>query len=148
MVLREDLQRVLEQAATAVGLPPQRSRSSSPDAPPAKRASSAGSSVCGYDSETPHEIQNEALYRACRAYRAALPGAAWRRRARAARSGCWSTATARDAQPCPLSPHLSCRNASIQLHDILGIDDQPFHVSRDVQLRCFSRSSLPGTAGG
>ena len=37
-------------------------------APPAKRASSAGSSVCGYDSETPHEIQNEALYRACRAY--------------------------------------------------------------------------------
>eukprot|EP00315_Gephyrocapsa_oceanica_P018009 CAMPEP_0185403368 /NCGR_PEP_ID=MMETSP1364-20130426/92262_1 /TAXON_ID=38817 /ORGANISM="Gephyrocapsa oceanica, Strain RCC1303" /LENGTH=213 /DNA_ID=CAMNT_0028005667 /DNA_START=9 /DNA_END=651 /DNA_ORIENTATION=+ len=48
--------------------PPRRSRSSSPDAPPAKRASSAGSSICGYDSETPHEIQNEALYRACRAY--------------------------------------------------------------------------------
>ena len=36
--------------------------------PPAKRASSAGSSVCGYDSEAPEEIQNEALYRACRAY--------------------------------------------------------------------------------
>ena len=29
---------------------------------------SAGSSVCGYDSEAPEEIQNEALYRACRAY--------------------------------------------------------------------------------
>ena len=40
-------------------------------APPAKRASCAGSSVCGYDSETPEEIQNEALFRgswACRAY--------------------------------------------------------------------------------
>ncbi len=50
-------------------MPPRRSRSSSPDAPPpAKRASSAGSSVCGYDSEAPEEIQNEALYRACRAY--------------------------------------------------------------------------------
>ena len=50
------------------GVPPRRSRSSSPDAPPAKRASSAGSSVCDYDSEAPEEIQNEALYRACRAY--------------------------------------------------------------------------------
>ena len=37
----------------------------------AKNLSSAGSSVCGYDSETPEEIQNEALFRgsrACRAY--------------------------------------------------------------------------------
>ena len=33
-----------------------------------KWAPSAGSSVSGYDSETPHEIKNEALYRACRAY--------------------------------------------------------------------------------
>ena len=49
-------------------MPPRRSRSSSPDAPPAKRASSAGSSVSGYDSETPDEITNEALFRACRAY--------------------------------------------------------------------------------
>ena len=55
-------------SARGDGVPPRRSRSSSPDAPPAKRASSAGSSVCGYDSEAPEEIQNEALYRACRAY--------------------------------------------------------------------------------
>ena len=55
-------------SARGDGGPPRRSRSSSPDAPPAKRASSAGSSVCGYDSEAPEEIQNEALYRACRAY--------------------------------------------------------------------------------
>ncbi|EOD06878.1 hypothetical protein EMIHUDRAFT_258682 [Emiliania huxleyi CCMP1516] len=38
-------------SARGDGVPPRRSRSSSPDAPPAKRASSAGSSVCGYDSE-------------------------------------------------------------------------------------------------
>ena len=55
-------------SARGDGRPPRRSRSSSPDAPPAKRASSAGSSLCGYDSEAPEEIQNEALYRACRAY--------------------------------------------------------------------------------
>ena len=55
-------------SARGDGGPPRRSRSSSPDAPPAKRASSAGSSVCGYDSEAPEKIQNEALYRACRAY--------------------------------------------------------------------------------
>ena len=55
-------------SARGDGVPPRRSRSSSPDAPPAKRASSAGSSVSGYDSETPDEITNEALFRACRAY--------------------------------------------------------------------------------
>ena len=55
-------------SARGDGGPPRRSRSSSPDAPPAKRASSAGSSLCGYDSEAPEEIQNEALFRACRAY--------------------------------------------------------------------------------
>ena len=45
------------------GGPSRQSRSPSPDSPPAKRASSADSS--GYDSETPDEVQQEAVRRVC-----------------------------------------------------------------------------------
>ena len=61
-------------SARGDGGPPRRFRSSSPFAAcdAGLVPSSAGSSVCGYvptnDSETPEEIQNEALFRACRVY--------------------------------------------------------------------------------